>query len=39
MIFDRQLDASENENKVHCPYLSRERDKLEAQIKIRKSQL
>ena len=27
MIFDRQLDASENENKVHCPYLSRERDK------------
>ena len=39
MIFDRQLDASENENKVQCPYLSRERDKLEAQIKIRKSQL
>lgn len=39
MIFDRQLDASENENKVHCPYLSRERDKLEAQIKTRKSQL
>ena len=36
---DRQLDASENENKVHCPYLSRERDKLEAQIKTRKSQL
>ena len=31
--FDRQLDASENENKVHCPYLSRERDKLRLRLR------